>query len=70
MTGGSRQATRRTYGSAQPLSNRTRGGGGSVVVKLLFVALIGGAGFFGWKQFKAYMKDRENRQEHRPGPKK
>ena len=22
------------------------------------------------KQFKAYMKDRENRQEHRPGPKK
>ena len=54
MTGGSRQATRRTYGSAQPLSNRTRGGGGSVVVKLLFVALIGGAGFFGWKQFKAY----------------
>ena len=54
MTAGSRPAARRAYGPAQPLSNRSRGGGGSVAVKLLFVALLGGAGFFGWKQFKAY----------------
>ena len=36
------------------LSNKSRGGGGSIVVKLVFLALIGGAGYFGWKQFAAY----------------
>ena len=36
------------------LSNKSRGGGGSIVVKLVFLALIGGAGYFGWKQFVAY----------------
>ncbi len=52
--GGSRPVARRGYASAQPLSNRSSGGGGSIVVKLLFIALIGGAGYFGWKQFVAY----------------
>ena len=39
---------------APSLSNKSRGGGGSIVVKLVFLALIGGAGYFGWKQFAAY----------------
>ena len=40
--------------AAPSLSNKSRGGGGSIVVKLVFLALIGGAGYFGWKQFAAY----------------
>ena len=49
-----RNSASQAYGGARPLSNRTRGGGGSVVVKLIFLAAICAAGFFGWKQFKAY----------------
>ena len=57
MTTGARNrpAARTPPRNAAPsLSNKSRGGGGSIVVKLVFLALIGGAGYFGWKQFAAY----------------
>ena len=50
----SNAAARMPRRGAPTLSNKSRGGGGSIVVKLLFIALIGGAGYFGWKQFAAY----------------
>ncbi len=50
----SNAAVRMPRRGAPSLSNKSRGGGGSIVVKLVFLALIAGAGYFGWKQFTAY----------------
>ena len=50
----SNAAARMPRNASPSLSNRSRGGGGSIVVKLVFLALIAGAGYFGWKQFTAY----------------
>ena len=47
-------AARMPRRASPSLSNKSRGGGGSIVVKLVFAALLGGAAFFGWKQFTAY----------------
>ena len=49
-----RSAARSPGNAAPRLSNKSKGGGGSIVVKLVFLALVGGAGYFGWKQFAAY----------------
>ena len=49
-----RPAAKSPYNTNPRLSNRTKGGGGSIVVKLIFIALVGVAGYFGWKQFAAY----------------
>lgn len=44
----------RAHGAPTALSNKARGGGGSIVLKLLFLAILCGVGYLGWRQFKVY----------------